>query len=189
VVLWCYTLGRVGARARVDDQLAQEIAAVYILGAQRTLTQDVLCAVDQLVEIAVRALSPGINDPFTASACVDRLGAALGRLAGRSLPDAQRYDQHGDLRVIAEPVPFTKIVDAAFDQIRQYGRTSALVSARLLETIALVLACKPGAELRAALLRQAEMIARGSQEGLSEELDRATIAARYQDVLQAHDAQ
>lgn len=185
VVLRGLDLAHAWPHNRVDERLAQEIASVYILGEQRTPTQDVLCAVDQLVEIAVRALSPGINDPFTAVACIDRLGAALSRLAGRTSPDAHRYDEHGNLRVIAEPIPCTKIVDAAFDQIRQYGSASVLVSARLLEIITLVLVCAPGTELRNALFRQAEMIQRGSHDGLLEQHDRATIIARYQDVLQA----
>lgn len=188
VVLRGLSLACAWPQERVDEQLAQEIASVYILGEQRTLTQDVLCAVDQLVEVAVRALSPGINDPFTAAACIDRLGAALSRLAGRSVPDAHRYDEHDDLRVIAEPLPFAKIVDAAFDQIRQYGTSSVLVSARLLEIIALILDCAPGAELREALIRQAEMIERGSHKGLAEERDRATIMMRYQDVMRVREA-
>ncbi|HEX5692072.1 MAG TPA: DUF2254 domain-containing protein [Roseiflexaceae bacterium] len=188
VVLRGLSLACAWPQERVDEQLAQEIASVYILGEQRTLTQDVLCAVDQLVEIAVRALSPGINDPFTAVACTDRLGAALSRLAGRNVPEAHRYDEHGDLRVIAEPLPFAKIVDSAFDQIRQYGASSVLVSARLLEIIALILDCAPGAELREALLRQAEMIERGSHKGLAEERDRATITMRYQEVLRVRGA-
>jgi uncharacterized membrane protein len=188
VVLRGLSLACAWPQERVDEQLAQEIASVYILGEQRTLTQDVLCAVDQLVEIAVRALSPGINDPFTAVACTDRLGAALSRLAGRNVPEAHRYDEHGDLRVIAEPLPFAKIVDSAFDQIRQYGASSVLVSARLLEIIALILDCAPGTELREALIRQAEMIERGSRKGLVEERDRAAITMRYQDVLRVRGA-
>ncbi|MEP7187786.1 MAG: DUF2254 domain-containing protein [Roseiflexaceae bacterium] len=188
VVLRDLDLARAWPCERIDETLTREIAAVYILGTQRTLTQDVRFAMQQLVEIAVRALSPGINDPFTAVACIDRLGAALAHLSRRTMPDAQRYDAHGNLRVIAEPVPGAEIIAVAFDQIRQYGRTSALVSVHLLETITRLLICAPSSDLHDALLRQAEMIARGSQEGLPEELDRAAIAARYLDVAQARDA-
>lgn len=180
-------LARAWPHKRLDHALTQEIMSVYIFGSQRTLNQDILFAIQQLAEIAVRALSPGINDPFTAISCVDRLGASLCHLAERSLPDAHRYDLDGHLRVIASLVSFAEIIDSAFDQIRQYGRTNTSVTIRLLEMIARVIAYARDDDLRSALLRQAEMIARGSWEGLPEELDRATVAARYQIVTQAHD--
>ena len=103
-----------------------------------TEPQDVLFAVHQLVEIAVRALSPGINDPFTAAMCIDRLGAALLHRAGRASPSAYRYDEAHGLRVVARPVTLAEMTHAAFDPIRQYGQTSLVVTLRLLETIAAV---------------------------------------------------
>ncbi len=130
----------------------------------RTLTQDVEFAIDQLVEIAVRALSPGVNDPFTAINCVDRLGAALVVLAGREIPSAYRYDDDGRLRVVADASTIGGIVNAAFDQIRQAARNDAAVTIRLLETIAAVAAQARGDAWHAALRRQAEMVHRGSQE-------------------------
>ncbi|MGH8598824.1 MAG: DUF2254 domain-containing protein, partial [Gammaproteobacteria bacterium] len=75
---------------RVHDRTKARINAAFVLGSQRTPVQDVEFAVNQLVEIAVRALSPGVNDPFTAVACVDRLGAALSRLAQRGVPSPYR---------------------------------------------------------------------------------------------------
>jgi uncharacterized membrane protein len=96
--------------------------------------------VDQLVEVAVRALSLGINNPFAATARIDRLGEALCQLATRVMPSPERYDKNGILRVITYPVTFAGVTDAAFTQIRQYGRTSASVTIRLLETIAVVTA-------------------------------------------------
>jgi len=76
---------------RVTEALVDKINAAFVLGNQRTAAQDVEFSVNQLVEIAVWALSPGINDPFTAVACVDRLGSALCRLAS-SLSDLA--DEH-----------------------------------------------------------------------------------------------
>lgn len=74
-------------------ELATTINAAFVLGNQRTDTRDIEFPFEQLVEIAARALSPGINDPFTAIACVDRLGSALWRpqeLAGRRRPTSGR---------------------------------------------------------------------------------------------------
>jgi uncharacterized membrane protein len=66
---------------RVTDALVNQLNDAFVFGNQRTASQDVEFSFLQMVEIAVRALSPGINDPFTAIACVDRLGSALCRLA------------------------------------------------------------------------------------------------------------
>ena len=85
-------LARVWPGDRLDDALAAAVRGAFYIGPQRNLTQDVEFAIDQLVEVAVRALSPGVNDPFTAIACVDRLGEALCALAGREVPSPYRYD-------------------------------------------------------------------------------------------------
>lgn len=171
-----------------DRQLADTINRSFILGAQRTEAQDVEYSVHQLVEVAVRALSPGINDPFTAMTCTDRLGAALCRLAVREIPSPYRYDTSDMLRVIAPGVTFAEVTDQAFNQIRQYGRSSAAVTIRLLEVLTL-LAHKVRTEAdRAALLRHAAMIERGGREGLPEEQDRNDVKERYRNFLTALDA-
>ncbi|HUF91552.1 MAG TPA: DUF2254 domain-containing protein, partial [Candidatus Limnocylindria bacterium] len=77
-------------RARLDEQVARAAAKAFTIGAQRTPSQDVEFGIWQLVEIAVRALSPGINDPHTAIACVDRLGAALAKIGRRPPPESRR---------------------------------------------------------------------------------------------------
>jgi len=165
---------------RVTDAFAARVNSAFALGNQRTAAQDMEFAVHQLVEIAVRTLSPGINDPFTAVACVDRLGSALSRLAQRDMPSPYRFDEQHRLRVVAAPISFPETVDAAFNQIRQYARSSAAVTIRLLETIAVIAGVvhRPGD--RAALRRHAEMIARGAREGLPEEEDRRDADDRYQ---------
>jgi uncharacterized membrane protein len=147
--------------------------------------QDVEFSVEQLVEVAVRALSPGINDPFTAINCIDRIAAALCLLAQRSFPSAFRYDEQRKLRVIAKSVNFSGIVNAAFDPIRQYGRSSAPVTIRLLEAISMIVRCAGREKDRKALLEQALMIERGSHDGLSEERDRADVAQRFSSVNEA----
>jgi uncharacterized membrane protein len=170
---------------RLDEQLAEEIRDAFMVGNERTLTQDVEFAVDQLVEVAVRALSPGVNDPFTAMTCIDRLGEALCRFAERVPPSPLRYDDDGQLRVIAHSFTFADVTAAAFNQIRQYGHGSAAVMIRLLDTMAAVAAYTTRKEDRAALLQQASMIRRGSQEAIPEEWDRQEVEARYRTVVKA----
>lgn len=168
-----------------DEEVINRIDEAFIIGAARLRLQDVEFAVDQLVEIAVRALSPGINDPFTAIACIDRLGASLAHLAERDIPPAHRYDERGSLRLIHDAVTFAGIVDAAFNQIRQNGRSSAPISMRLLESIAIIAARAQTGEQRDALRRQADMIWRGCAEVLPMEEDREDLESRYRLVLAA----
>lgn len=165
---------------RVTDQLVDRVNAAFALGNQRTSGQDIEFAVNQLVEIAVRALSPGVNDPFTAMTCVDHLGSALCRLAQRDMPSPYRHDTQDQLRVITPVFTFPDVTDAAFNQIRQYGRSSTAVTIRLLETIAVVAGSVHRSENRAALLRHARMIARGAGGGLLEDEDRQEVEKRFQ---------
>ena len=166
-----------------DEEIAGRIREGFILGAARLRLQDVELAVDQLVEIAVRALSPGINDPFTAIACIDRLAASLAHLAQKDIPSARRYDENGALRLIHDAVTFAGIVDAAFNQIRQNARSSAAVTMRLLEAVAIVAAHARSDEQRDALRHQAQMMWRGCAEMLPMEPDREDLRERYQLVL------
>jgi len=167
---------------RVTDRLTDQVNSLFVLGHQRSSGQDIEFGLNQLVEIAVRALSPGLNDPFTAITCVDHLGSALCRLASRDMPSPYRHDHQNQLRVIAPADTFPQIVDAAFDQIRQYGRSSASVTIHLLETIAVVARFAHRPEDRATLLRHAEMIARGAGDGLPENQDRRAVEERCEAV-------
>jgi len=170
---------------QVNQKLIRQINDAFLLGKQRTAHQDVEFSIKHLVEIAIRSLSPAINDPFTAIGCIDLLCAALCRLAERDLPSPYVYDDDGNLRLITNPVTFAGLADDAFHQIRQYGRSDAAVTIRLLDAIEVIAKHTHNEMSRMALLRHATMIERGSQEGLAEELDRKEVQARYQSVLRA----
>lgn len=139
--------------------------------------------VDQLVELAVRALSPGINDPGTARLCIDRLEQALCHLAGRHMPSAERYDQDGDVRVIASPLTFSEVVASAFEEIARYGRTSVSVTCRLLEAVRNVGTCVTHEGDRSALLRQAAVIAAGARDERLSDHDRELITQCHRAVV------
>jgi uncharacterized membrane protein len=115
----------------VEDKLLQ----VIIQGSNRTPVQDPEFAVHQLVEIAVRALSPGINDPYSAITCVDKLSAILCELCTRPFPNSRRFDDSGAIRVTINGIKFSGLAEAAFNQIRQYGKGSVAVTIRLLESL------------------------------------------------------
>jgi uncharacterized membrane protein len=178
-------LARILPRERINSQMADEIRGNFLLGTQRTHLQDVEFSIRQLVEVAVRSLSPSVNDPFTAINCIDRITFALCLLAERSFPSSLRHDKHGNLRVIAQPVTFAAFADAAFDPIRQYGLSSAAVTIRLLEAIEMIAKRAQREGDRRVLLSQAVMIRRGSHESLPEERDRLAVEERFSKALEA----
>ncbi len=166
-----------------DDTLAAEVRGAFAFGNQRTAAQDLEFPLDQLVEVAVRALSPGVNDPFTAVTCVDRLGSALTRLAEVELASPDRHDEAGTRRVLIPAYGFPQMLDAAFTPIRQCASASAPVSIRLLEVLRVIAAAASRVEDRAAVERHAQMIARATCDGLPEKDDRDAVEERLRAVM------
>jgi uncharacterized membrane protein len=168
-------------KARASDQICERIRKTFGLGYQRSHTQDVEFAINQLVEVAVRSLSAGINDPFTTISCIDWLGAGLAKLAETSFPTQHRHDDEGKLRVILEhPETFTGALDAAFDQIRQHAGPNVAVRMRLLEAMAQIATHTHNEEDRQALQHHMEMVRRESYEEIEEPSDLEDIEQRYQ---------
>jgi uncharacterized membrane protein len=167
---------------KVDDALSKKVNALIIVGAERTLEQDVEFAVSQLVEIAVRALSPGINDPITAVTCIDWLGSSLCKLANRSMPASHRYDERNRLRIIVKSFTFDGIVNMAFNMIRQNAQSNVAVSIHILETMAVVAAQTRSKQRRATLMRQAAMVVHGCENMLPDDSDQKDLNDRYEAV-------
>lgn len=160
------------------EELTRRGTEAVIVGPRRTPRQDVECALDELVEVAVRSLSPGINDPFTAMSCIDRLGATVGRLAECKLPSACRRDDTGRLRVLVEPVSFPCVLDAAFNQIRQYGQDSVAVTIRLLEALSSIWSHTRRPDDRQAIIRHANLVAEHAKAAFSD-FDQADVRDRF----------
>ena len=168
-----------------DDNIEESVRATLIIGAERTGTQDLGFFIGQLVELAVRALSPGINDPATARACIDRLEQALCDLAGRSMPSAYRHDADGTLRVVASAVTFAGMLDLAFTEIARYGRSSVSVSCRLLEAVRDLAPSVSDEADRLALVRHAAFVGDRSTDAFDNERDRAALNDCYRAALSA----
>ena len=128
-------LAHVWTDGGLESELMDEIRESFVLGRSRSLQQDPEFGILQLVEVAVRALSTGINDPFTAMNCVDRISSLLCRLSGRSFPAAERFDDDGNLRVVADTSSFGGFVDSGFNQIRRNAGRSLAVLIRMLEAL------------------------------------------------------
>jgi len=163
-------------------EFADQIQDAFIVGSRQTSEQDAEFVMNQLVEVAVRALSTGVNDPFTVFSCLDYLGAALSKLAGKKIPSPYRLDDKERLRVIAAPDTFAQMADTAFDQIRRYGRSSTDVLGRMLDVIAVVLTHVRRDEDHSALMRHA-MLINQCADCLPQDADRQEIHQRYAKVL------
>jgi uncharacterized membrane protein len=168
---------------KLDKKLGKKLNSAFVMGSERTSDQDVEYPVHLLVEIAVRALSPGINDPFTAITCIDWLGEALSKLAGKKIQGPFYFDQNGKIRVIAKPVTFSGVVDAAFTQIRQNAATVPAVSIRLLESIYAIAYQVRRDEHRKVLQNHADMILQSCKENVTGEKDRKDIQERHNRVI------
>lgn len=141
-----------------DEEVVCRVQRLFMRGNLRTTQQDVECAVNELVEVAIRALSPGINDPFTAIACIDRLSGTLRRLARRRSPAGLRADEDGKNRVVVRPRTFANVVDAAFNQLRQHATGDVAVTVRLLDAMTSIAAATERDSDRSALREQADMV-------------------------------
>lgn len=159
------------------------ITAALVIGANRTVEQDLRFAVDQLVEIAIRALSPAINDTFTALTCINWLAGALLRLSEDPLPQRTHRDATGTIRLVDRHLSFTDVTDSAFDKIRQAGHNSPAVLIRLLESVTLLGPQMQTDEQRNALRAQADMVLESSERDVAIAGDRADVARRYAEAI------
>jgi uncharacterized membrane protein len=118
--------------ATPPDDLDDDLRSFIVLGSERTPEQDPQCALRQLSEIAIRALSPSTNDPHTAMEAIDYLGSAVACLAGRYIPREARFDNEGQLRAWLPRDDFPGIVEPSLTPLRHYAREHAIVIERLL---------------------------------------------------------
>ncbi|MDP9329385.1 MAG: DUF2254 domain-containing protein [Actinomycetota bacterium] len=164
--------------------VSHALAQAHIVGSNRTLTQDLGFAVDQLVEVAIRAISPAVNDPFTALNCVDWLGDCLCRAAADPLPDGIYRDATGSVRLIDKTVTFEQLVKKASDKIRQAGRGIPAVLIRQIENLRKVAVTLSDPGDRVVIARHAEMILRASDESVPEPSDRDDVRAAYDSLME-----
>src|ERR1700761_963871 len=165
------------------DAVAERLALGHVAGAYRTLPQDVSFGFDQLVEIALRALSPAVNDTFTGMTCVDWIADCLGRIAPLWHPHRIRRDTDGNIRVIAFQPSFERLVERTFDTIRQAAIGMPAIMIRQLEAIAKVIEQVPNRKARTALIRQAEAIQRSNLATVPDLSDRDDVTERFEAVM------
>jgi uncharacterized membrane protein len=126
---------KVNKADRVTGELTAALRGAFDFGPTRTLQQDVEFGVLQIVDIALKAISPAVNDPTTAVGCVDQLSRILIRFASRETPEPRLYDLRSVARVNIPWIDFERLLDSAFEQIRMYSRGDVAVSLRLLRAL------------------------------------------------------
>jgi uncharacterized membrane protein len=154
---------------RLPPEGTAELLAAFDCGPTRTLQQDVEFGVLQIVDVALKAISPAVNDPTTAITCVDQLSRILIRFASREPPEDLLYDPPGIVRASIAWIHFERLLEAAFEQIRMYSKTDVAVSLRLLRALGDIAASTPHPEFRRILAGQGMRTMAGCAEKLSEE--------------------
>jgi uncharacterized membrane protein len=172
-------LARVWPRGAAS-QVALALDKGHVVGPHRTLIQDPVFAIDQLVEIAIRALSPAVNDTFTALTCIDWLSAGLCQISGRVLVEGVYRDRAGRIRLISSDPSYARMVNRSYDKVRQSSRGMPAVIIRLLHSLTTVVEVTTTSHQREVLARQADMI-------LAEALDSVVDPRDLNDIQQRYD--
>lgn len=178
-LVWVWSSGE------LKDERENELRNKFALGIYRTQEQDLQLLFEELVEVALRSLSTGIDDPLTTVMCLDHIAAALARLAERDIPSPYRSDEAGKLRVVSPTLTFPKVVRLALSPIRRHGEDDLMVSLHLLRVIEGVAEFVGRQEDREALLGEAVQVRRGAQRTFMEEADLEEVEQVYRQTVAA----
>jgi uncharacterized membrane protein len=171
-----------------DQETIAALNASYSISSHRTVDQDPGFGVRQIVDMALKALSPGVNDTSTAVMCVDYLTAILARLASRKIPALHRYEG-GTLRVIAMAPTFEKLLADAFDQIRRNAEGNVSVMMRLLGGLDAIASLTDSPHRRSALREHVQWVADLADRTIKSGHDRTRIEGRLRRVREALEAE
>jgi uncharacterized membrane protein len=161
----------------IDDKKIEELTDLFSLDRYRTIEQDAGFGIRQIVDIALKALSPGVNDTTTAINCIDNLGEIVGDIARRRLPATVRSKDDVPRVLIAAP-DFEDYVETAFDQIRLSGKGNMAIFLRLLETLMFVAECTAIGTRRNALRKQIDLIGEFAGKTLETEYEKEKIQTK-----------
>ena len=155
--------------SRLTPETSDEFRNAVDLGPSRTLQQDIEFGILQIVDIALKAISPAVNDPSTAITCVDHLSRILIRFASRESAAHLFYDPPSVLRVSIDWTDFDHLLGTAFEQIRMYAKGDTAVSLRLLRALGDIATTTPDTKFRKAIHERGKRIVEGCAEKLGEE--------------------
>jgi uncharacterized membrane protein len=170
-----------------DQETIAALIDTFSISRHRTVEQDAAFGIRQIVDVALKALSPGINDVTTAVMCVDYLTVILARLSTRQIPSSHRYEEE-ELRVIAKGPNFESLLAESFDQIRSSARGNLAIMSRMLDTLQTIAGLTAGSCRRQVLREQVEWIAELAERTVESANDRAKINTRLANVRQTLEA-
>jgi uncharacterized membrane protein len=162
-------LARVSKPERLAADRTLHLLAALDIGPTRTMQQDIEFGIIQIVDIALRAMSPAINDPSTAITCVDQLSRIMIKWISRVPPPSHYYAPPHVLRLVVPWMTFDDLLDTAFEQIRHYAAADVAVSLRLMRAFSDIASATQLAGLRAKLLERARRVAGGCAGQLPED--------------------
>ncbi len=171
-----------------DQKTIDTLNAAYSISRHRTVEQDPAFGIRQIVDIAIKALSPGVNDTSTAIICVDYLTSVMARLAGRQFPLSHRYEGE-TLRVVAIVTSFEGLLAEAFDQIRGSAEENVAILARMLGALHTIGSQTIRPSHLRALSEQLQYIDELVGRCIKASHDRARLEKRLSEVRQALKAQ
>jgi uncharacterized membrane protein len=173
--------------AEAAPQVARSLQRAHLSGPHRSLSQDISFGIDQLVEIAIRSLSLAVNDTFTALTCIDWIGDCLRKIALGWRPEPVHRDELGYIRLITTQTSYDRLVQRAFEKIRQSALGIPAVMIRQLDALTEVMEQAPLPEQYPVLMEQAEMIRRAAEETVPEPADLADVVRRYDALVDLHE--
>jgi len=166
-----------------EQEAIEKLLNQFVIGKTKTPQQDVEYSIHQIVEIAVRALSPGVNDPYTAIACIDNLTSTMSYLAEAKFPSKYRLDEEDNLRVIVKTFDFEGVLNIAFNQIRQFSTGSAAVIIRLMEALTTIQKFTKTEDHKKAVIKHAEMVLFIGEQTIKEANDIEDLKKRAKMIL------
>lgn len=176
-------LGKLYANNNLEKSQLKSLLDQFVIGKTKNAQQDLEFSIHQMVEIAVRALSPGVNDPYTAIACIDNLTSTMCYLSQIDFPSKYRIDKEKNLRVIANTLDFEGILDASFNQIRQFSAGSPAVIIRLMEAMITIKGFAQKENYKSAVIKHAKMILNVGNESIQEERDLNDLLKKSKNIL------
>ncbi len=177
-------LASVALEVLPGPEVIATVQAAYSIDRYRTVYQDCAFGIRQIVDMALRSLSPGVNDTTTAVMCVDYLTAILARLASRNIPSSRRYEE-GELRVITIGPTLDNLVAESFDQIRGSANGNLGIMLRMLGALQTIASLTASPSRRQALREQAQWIGELAECTIESPHDRARFESRLARVREA----
>jgi uncharacterized membrane protein len=157
---------RVVDAGRVTPEREARLLTAIDIGPTRTMQQDVEFGIIQIVDIALKAISPAVNDPTTAINCIDQLARVMILWASRAAPESYLHAPPHVLRLAIRWIGYDGLLDTAFEQIRHYAKSDIAVSLRLLRAFDDMFVTGTSPIARQSLIERARRVVEGCERHL-----------------------